>query len=73
MSKLENIDINSFVYDGYTVKKGNKYYIISKSPFNNEVLVFRCNAHGKPKNFKRVLRSNSFKEAKKDLINTKWL
>lgn len=58
--KVVKVDTNTFVYSGITVKKGNKYYIISKSPFNNEVLGFACDSKGEPKSLKELARGSSF-------------
>lgn len=52
--KVEDLGQNPEVYSGHTYKVNGKYYIISRSPFNGEVMVFKCRANGTPTTFRHV-------------------
>lgn len=61
--KVETIGTNKETYSGITVKAGQKYYIISKSPMNGEVMVFRCDSKGHCSNKADIWLGTSFDDA----------
>ena len=67
--KVEVLGENEEVDLGITVKAGNKYYIISKSPFNEEVMVFGCDKNGHCSKMTDLWTGCSFEEAKEFLAN----
>jgi hypothetical protein len=62
--QVEVIGENREVYSGLTVKAGKKYYIISKSPFDEEVMIFRCDSKGHCSNTTDLWHGQSFESAK---------
>jgi hypothetical protein len=67
--KVEVLGENIEVHSGITVKAGKNYYIISKSPFANEVMVFACDSKGHCSNTTDLWHGFSFEEAKGFLAN----
>lgn len=65
--KVEVLGENAEVYSGLTVKVGRKYYIISKSPFEEEVMIFGCDAKGHCSNTRDLWHGSSFERAKEFL------
>lgn len=72
-AEIEVIGENPFVYNGLTVKKGENYYIISKSPFNGEVLAFPANSKGECTSKTEIARGTTFKEVKEQIRKDKLL
>jgi hypothetical protein len=68
-TRITVLGTNGEVYSGITVKAGKKYYIISKSPFEEEVMVFRCNSKGHCSNTRDIWHGSSFEQAKDFLAN----
>lgn len=62
--KIELIGKNQEVFSGITVKAGKKYYIISKSPFGNEIMVFACDSMGHCSNKIDLWHGFTFESAK---------
>lgn len=67
--KIEVLGENQEVYEGLTIKAGKKHYIISKSPINEEVMIFRCNSKGHCSSMANVWKGLTFEDAKEFLAN----
>jgi len=65
--KVEVIGTNQEAISGITVKAGRNYFIISKSPFNGEVMIFHCDSSGHCESMASVWLGTSFEDAKKFL------
>lgn len=67
--KVEVLEENQEVFSGITVKAGKKHYIVSKTPFANEVMIFACDSKGHCSNTMDLWHGFSFEKAKEFLAN----
>jgi hypothetical protein len=68
-ARITVLGTNEEVLEGITVKAGKKYYIISRSPFDYEVIIFACDSKGHCSSTHGLWTGCSIQDAKDFLAN----